>query len=296
LTRGSFSHVAYTYNATTRKCYLYINSAVVASRDATSGSFSYAAAPLGIGRRGDLDTTTDKFNGVIDEVAIYNRSLTADEISQHYQLSSQGFGYCAQICEPGVIESCYTGPAGTSGVGTCRNGSKTCNVYGVWNACIDQVTPSTENCNGLDEDCDGTPDNHLTLPACTKQSGVCAGAKQTCVAGGLQDCTDADYLAFNSSYAPLENNRTLCSDAKDNDCNAKCDTNGCTGYPAYDPNCDPANGGVTLPQCTVLDTLDLNGDGQVTINDAIWIIRKIVGYNDPTLVASNNPCAIMKVQ
>src|SRR5690606_28954268 len=29
-------------------------------------------------------------------------------------------------CTPGAIEPCYTGPAGTYGVGTCRSGTRMC--------------------------------------------------------------------------------------------------------------------------------------------------------------------------
>ncbi|MEM7827049.1 MAG: putative metal-binding motif-containing protein [Candidatus Aenigmatarchaeota archaeon] len=60
-------------------------------------------------------------------------------------------------------ESCYTGPEGTLNKGICKAGSKIC-LNGVWGACLDQVLPQTETCNGKDDDCDGNTDE-----------GVCGG-------------------------------------------------------------------------------------------------------------------------
>ncbi|MBW8038489.1 MAG: LamG domain-containing protein [Planctomycetes bacterium] len=47
------------------------------------------AKPLLIGRRDD----GLYFNGIIDEVAIYNRALSAEEIQVHYQNGLNGYGY-----------------------------------------------------------------------------------------------------------------------------------------------------------------------------------------------------------
>jgi N-acetylneuraminic acid mutarotase len=61
------------------------------------------------------------------------------------------------LCAPGTSQSCYSGPAGTQGVGVCLAGSQTCNTSGTaWGACTNEVTPQTEVCsNTLDDDCDG---------------------------------------------------------------------------------------------------------------------------------------------
>src|SRR5262249_26552605 len=39
-------------------------------------------------------------------------------------------GSGGMICEPGSTVSCYTGPAGTLGVGACKGGTQTCNAMG----------------------------------------------------------------------------------------------------------------------------------------------------------------------
>jgi len=65
---------------------------------------------------------------------------------------------CAQcICTPGAVESCYSGPEGTEGVGICKPGTRTCNPEGLtWSACEGEVLPAMEEClQPEDEDCDG---------------------------------------------------------------------------------------------------------------------------------------------
>jgi hypothetical protein len=66
-------------------------------------------------------------------------------------------GLCHPDCEPGDVEGCYDGPAGTRDVGECADGSRTCNDAGTWGPCLGQTLPSAEICdNDIDEDCDGT--------------------------------------------------------------------------------------------------------------------------------------------
>jgi hypothetical protein len=60
----------------------------------------------------------------------------------------------------GITRGCYTGPAGTSGVGTCRNGTQTCTAGSWQSTCPGEVTPIAEVCgNSLDDNCNGTPDD-----------------------------------------------------------------------------------------------------------------------------------------
>jgi hypothetical protein len=61
------------------------------------------------------------------------------------------------LCAPNTTGPCYTGPAGTQGVGVCQAGTGTCNASGTgWLSCSGQVTPQAESCsNILDDNCDG---------------------------------------------------------------------------------------------------------------------------------------------
>jgi len=110
-------------------------------------------------------------------------------------------------CTPGVESPCYDGPAGSAGRGLCEAGTKVCeNAIGQYSACVGQVLPVPETCNGQDEDCDGMVDDGLGLGAACfagtgacRQEGVieCDGAGGTrCSAvvgnGQAEDCNGID--------------------------------------------------------------------------------------------------------
>ncbi len=87
---------------------------------------------------------------------------------------------------------CYTGPAGTQGVGICRQGSQGC-PGGMVGACMGEVLPGVETCNGADDDCDGMQDEGLSSvcysgPAGTQGIGRCQAGMRTCSAGMMTGC------------------------------------------------------------------------------------------------------------
>ena len=76
---------------------------------------------------------------------------------------------CKPFCPQGQSEPCYEGRQGTLNVGICRAGIRHCQEDRRWGACLDQVLPQTEVCNGQDDDCDGLIDNRVLCP----QGEVC---------------------------------------------------------------------------------------------------------------------------
>ena len=69
-----------------------------------------------------------------------------------------------QACTPGQMQPCYTGPAGTEGVGICKGGTQTCQTNGTWGACLGEVLPATQACDGKDDSCTGQIDKGAPCP------------------------------------------------------------------------------------------------------------------------------------
>ncbi|MDF1565864.1 MAG: MopE-related protein [Deltaproteobacteria bacterium] len=108
-----------------------------------------------------------------------------------------------------------------SGVGICAAaGVKICDTGAPAGATVCSATPGspgTETCNGLDDDCDGTPDDNLSAASCANQNGVCSGSTQLC--GGTAGWLPCDAGSYGADY---ETNEYSC-DALDNDCDGSTD-------------------------------------------------------------------------
>jgi hypothetical protein len=98
---------------------------------------------------------------------------------------------------PGQMQACYTGPAGTQGVGICGPGMQTCGADGTFGACAGDTVPAAEACgNGADDDCNGKVDDGACVctpgqtqacysgPDGTQGVGICKGGMATCAPDG----------------------------------------------------------------------------------------------------------------
>ena len=173
-----------------------------------------------------------------------------------------------------------TQPCGVSSVGECSFGTQDCDM-GVWDpTCTGGVLPGVEACNGLDDNCDGIPDNIPagTLPVDPENDGVCNGYFQDCVGGTP---------SFDPSSIPnFQTPETLC-DYLDNDCDgttdenqpnlgAPCTSGGmgeCTTNGVYVCDISNPNGPATCsasapntPQPEICDGLDNDCDGTIDNN------------------------------
>jgi subtilase family serine protease len=85
---GSWSHVAITYNGTTVTG--YVNGVGSAAADPDGGAVAQNSNPVCLGNRGTSCDGTNYFNGLIDEVALYNVALSSTEISDRYTSATEG--------------------------------------------------------------------------------------------------------------------------------------------------------------------------------------------------------------
>ncbi|MGM0556457.1 MAG: MopE-related protein, partial [Myxococcota bacterium] len=107
----------------------------------------------------------------------------------------------------------------SEGVGACeRSGALVCNSSGGGLVCdATPGNPSTETCDGIDNDCDGTVDEDLTR-TCGTNTGVCSEGTETCSSGSWGSCQGATSPS------------TETCDGQDNDCDGTVDENVKTTY------------------------------------------------------------------
>jgi hypothetical protein len=143
------------------------------------------------------------------------------------------------VCSPGTAQSCYTGPAGTEGVGICHGGAEQCDLADggesdTWGACTGQTLPAGRDCTStVDNDCDGKSDDTecgscttstmqscYTGPTGTQGVGVCHSGEQTCalVDGGA---------AWGNCTGEVVPGARLCTSTSDNDCDGTADDTEC---------------------------------------------------------------------
>ena len=107
-------------------------------------------------------------------------------------------------CSDGATQDCYTDNPVTIGVGSCVEGTQTCND-GTWSSCAGEVTPTAEICNNVDDDCNGEVDD-AGLVSCG--DGACQVFVAACENGQDASCVP---------LSPATNE--TCGDGIDNDCN-----------------------------------------------------------------------------
>jgi hypothetical protein len=129
-------------------------------------------------------------------------------------------------CVPGATSACYSGAAGTLGVGICKGGQQTCNALGTgFGACVGEVLPQPETClDAVDNDCNGdinedgagclcapsTTSSCYTGPVGTLGVGLCKGGMHTC------DALGAGYGPCQGEITPKPE---TCATPGDDDCN-----------------------------------------------------------------------------
>ena len=124
---------------------------------------------------------------------------------------------CDGLTDEEIEEPCFDGDETLSAVGVCQTGLRVCNT-GEWSMCMEQILPSAEICNGLDDDCDGEVDeglqagfpdldgdgygDRLAAPICPATPGTVANQldcddSDASIKPGAEDLPDRNYLDSN---------------------------------------------------------------------------------------------------
>jgi uncharacterized protein (TIGR03437 family) len=91
LPQATWTHVAVTFNGATLKT--FVNGAVARTITGLSGTMLTAPGPLKLGSRSSTlinQLPQDRFNGALDEVALYSRALTEQEILNIFNAGNAG--------------------------------------------------------------------------------------------------------------------------------------------------------------------------------------------------------------
>jgi hypothetical protein len=188
-------------------------------------------------------------------------------------------GNQAQQCVP-LTEQCSCRPevdgheracVRQSQFGVCQ-GLEVCLGQDGWSACTAHE-PRAEVCDGLDNNCDGSIDEHLTPRPCTSlpnEIGVCQGTER---------CMGTSGWVCDARQASVE----IC-DGLDNDCNGVVDDGLCfDGNPCTFDVCDPETGGCSYPpRAGACD------DGDACTTNTICVNGTCQGT--PVTCNDNNPC------
>ncbi len=106
-------------------------------------------------------------------------------------------GYTIQQCKPGETQACFSGFVRNRNVGTCKDGTQTCQDDATWGDCMGDVLPKdSDDCSGEDRNCDGVAEGQNTKEVCNGKDDNCNGqvddgadicpAGQTCE--GISGC------------------------------------------------------------------------------------------------------------
>jgi hypothetical protein len=97
LSTGTFYHVAATFDIVNDDMYLYLNG--VEDGSDTSGTVTPSDTSSEVWIGGREDGGTKYFNGTIDEVAIYNKTLSAAEIADNFRLAADTYYWNVSVTD-----------------------------------------------------------------------------------------------------------------------------------------------------------------------------------------------------
>ncbi len=186
------------------------------------------------GFRGPADATPD-VGELPEEDATLNEAGVPVDAGTPVDASQSPDGACVESeevcngldddCDGAADEllsmECFSGDLEQIGRGVCRAGQQVC-VNGAWGECRGEVAPADEDCNELDDDCDGQVDE-VTNPCWegppeVRGMGACVDGAQACVEGEWGTCVDQSLPALELCNGVDED----CDGAADEDLQEDC--------------------------------------------------------------------------
>ncbi|MCP4604797.1 MAG: SUMF1/EgtB/PvdO family nonheme iron enzyme [Proteobacteria bacterium] len=134
---------------------------------------------------------------------------------------------CDGFVDEGLQQSCHTGVYNEEGI--CHYGTQNCNAIEgsgdeSWGGCVGETQPRAEECNLLDDDCDGDTDEDTDghpMPSGTS-CGTCDDGELYCINGARQCCAGLD--VSDNCIDPDSANNEVCNGLDDN-CDGQTDEN-----------------------------------------------------------------------
>ncbi len=184
---------------------------------------------------GATTTDCDDANSAISPVAI--ETCDTAMVDENCDGTSNPASLCA--CSGTVTQPCPQ-------PGSCAAGTRTC-VAGAWTLCT--VVPADERCNGVDDDCDGTVDESLTV-TCYPDGDNDGYARTGAVA--LQSCPIPGRESVGGCPTAQTNRAPLATSTDCNDANSAISPDAaetCDGA-SVDENCDGVANPSSLCACS----------------------------------------------
>jgi hypothetical protein len=198
------------------------------------------------------------------------------------------------VCPPNQMVACYSGPAGTQGVGICKAGLALCNAQGTaLGPCMGEVLPQAETCNTpVDDNCNGQineggagcvclPNSTASCysgPSGTAGVGICKAGTKTCNAQGTA------YGACVGEVDPAASED--CATPTDDNCNGQVNE-GCAGTVTYAGQVKP----ILQAHCAPCHTSFGSGGANLA---SVYADTQLASYYCPG--KTKGACALVRIQ